>query len=74
MKEIGLFGSFMRGEQSEGSDIDVLVDFEEGADLLDLVALRRFLTDLFQRKVDVVPRRVLREELRDRVLREVARA
>jgi len=34
-KEIGLFGSFARGEQRANSDIDLLVEFEEGADLFD---------------------------------------
>ena len=45
VKEIGLFGSVVRGEQRETSDIDVLVDFEEGADLFDLVGLGYFLED-----------------------------
>ena len=38
-KEIGLFGSFVRGEQTASSDIDVLVEFEEEADLFDLIGL-----------------------------------
>lgn len=70
-KEIGLFGSFARGEQSEDSDIDVLVEFEEGADLFDLVGLADYLEEALQQKVDVVPKRALREELREAVLREV---
>ena len=70
-KEIGLFGSFARGEQHEGSDIDLLVDFEDGADLFDLVGLSDYLEEALQQKVDVVPKRALREELREAVLREV---
>ena len=70
-REIGLFGSFVRGEQDADSDIDVLVDFEEGADLFDLMGLTVYLEEQLQRKVDVVPRRALREELRESVLREV---
>ena len=70
-REIGLFGSFVRNEQSESSDIDVLVEFEEGADLFDLVGLALFLEDELQRKVDVVPKRALRSELRESVLQEV---
>ena len=68
--EIQLFGSSVRGEQREDSDIDVLVEFEEGADLLDLVGLANFLEEQLQRKVDVVPKRALREEFRDSILRE----
>jgi predicted nucleotidyltransferase len=69
-KEIELFGSIVRGEQSETSDIDILVDFEEGADLFDLTGLAIFLEEKLGRKVDVVPKRALREELRQSVLRE----
>jgi predicted nucleotidyltransferase len=71
VREIGLFGSFVREEQSGGSDVDVLVDFDEGADLFDLVGLALFLEEELQRKVDVVPKRALRAELRETVLREV---
>ncbi len=70
-KEIGLFGSFVRGEEHAQSDIDVLVEFEDGADLLDLVGLSLFLEDEFQLKVDVVPKRALREGIREAVLQEV---
>ena len=70
-RELGLFGSFARGEQDAGSDVDVLVDFDDGADLFDLTGLALYLEEQLQRKVDVVPRRALREELRESVLREV---
>jgi predicted nucleotidyltransferase len=53
------------------SDIDVLVDFQEDADLLDLVGLGLFLEEHLGRKVDVVPRKALRKEIRDSVLHEV---
>ena len=43
----GIFGSFARGEESESSDIDVLVDFKEGADLFDFVGLSLFLEENF---------------------------
>ena len=70
-KEIGLFGSFVRGEQDAGSDIDVLVDFEEEADLFDLIGLALHHEEVLQRKVDVVPKRALRTELRESVLHEL---
>jgi uncharacterized protein len=72
VKEIGLFGSFARGEQSPASDVDILVDFEDGADLFDLVGLAQFLEERLQRKVDVVSRNALRAEILESVLREVA--
>lgn len=67
-KDIGLFGSFVCGEQSEDSDIDVLVEFEEGADLFDLVGLGQYLEEILQRKVDVVPKRAIRPELRESIV------
>ena len=71
VREIALFGSFVRGEQDGASDIDVLVDFEEGADLFDLVGLALFLEEKLQREVDVVPKRALRAEFRETVFKEV---
>ena len=70
-KEIGLFGSFVRGEQSASSDIDVLVEFEEEADLFDLMGLALHLEEELERKVDVIPKRALRPELCESVLQEV---
>jgi predicted nucleotidyltransferase len=71
VKEIGVFGSVVREEQRLASDIDVLVDFEEGADLFDLVGLGLFLEEKLEQKVDVVPKRALREEIKGAVLKEV---
>ena len=69
-KNLELFGSYIRGEQAESSDIDILVDFKDGADLFDLIGLAQFLEEKLQRKVDVVPKRALRPELRDEVFKE----
>ena len=71
VREIGIFGSWVRGEQHETSDIDVLVDFEEGADLFDWIGLALYLEEIFGCPVDVVPRRALRPEIRDAVLEQV---
>ncbi len=65
---LALFGSWARGEASDKSDIDILVDFLPGADLLDLSGLKIYLEDVFGRTVDVVPKRALREELRSAIL------
>jgi len=71
VKEIGLFGSYLREEQKPTSDIDVLVDFEDGADLFTLVGLAMFLEEKLGIKVDVVTKRALRKELKEQVLKEV---
>jgi len=72
VREIGLFGSFVRGEQSPASDIDLVVELEEEADLFDLVALGQFLEERLRRKVDVGTKRSLRTEIREQVFKEMA--
>ncbi len=55
VSKIGLFGSFVRGEQNESSDVDILVEFEEGHETFDnYMDLKFYLEELFGRKVDVV--------------------
>ena len=66
----GVFGSYARGEEKEESDIDVLADFEKGADLFDFVGLGLFLEEKLNCKVDVVPQRSIRKEIKANVLRE----
>ncbi len=66
----GVFGSYARGESHRSSDVDVLVDFEESADLLDLVGLALFLEEQLKCKVDVVPLEDIRQELKESILQE----
>lgn len=66
----GLLGSVARGEAQRESDLDLLVDFDEEADLFDCVGLSQFLEERLNRKIDLVPRRALREEIRKKVLEE----
>ena len=67
--DIRVFGSVARGEDRPDSDIDLVVDLDPTAGLLTLEHLRRELTDLLGRRVDVVPR----DSLRPRIRREVER-
>ncbi len=67
----GIFGSYARGDYHVDSDLDLLVDFDAGATLLDLVGLQLYFEDRFNRKVDVVSRRALREEIRENVLKDM---
>ncbi len=67
---VGIFGSFVRGEEDETSDIDVLVEFDKDADLFDFVGLSIFLEERLGRKVDVVPRDAVRPELKEIILKE----
>ncbi|HUT71487.1 MAG TPA: nucleotidyltransferase family protein [Desulfatiglandales bacterium] len=68
---IGLFGSYVRGEQKGESDVDVLVRFLEGATLFDFVGLADFLEERLSLEVDIVSERALRPELREQILKDV---
>ena len=68
---IGVFGSYVRGEQKERSDVDILVRFLEGATLFDLVGLGDFLEEKLRAKVDIVSERALRQEIKEQILEEV---
>lgn len=73
VKEIGIFGSCVRGEQKTGSDIDIYVDYEETPSLLDIVDLENYLSDELKEKVDLVPRECIRPELEKYILPSVVR-
>ncbi len=67
---VGIFGSYARGEQHESSDLDLLVEYLQPISLLDLVGAELYLSDVLGVKVDLVPRRAVRKELRDHIFRE----
>ena len=69
-RKVSVFGSCVRGEMHEDSDIDFLVDFEDDYRLLDIAGLLVGLEDLLGCKIDVVPRRALKPFLRDTVISE----
>ncbi len=68
---LGIFGSYAREQQTETSDLDVLVDYSQPPNLLKLIELRDYLSQLFTIKVDVVTQSGLKPRIRDRVLSEV---
>ena len=65
-----VFGSWARGEAGSESDVDLLVEFEEGCSLLDLVGLQQDLSDELGMEVDVVTFASLHPLLRDRILQD----
>ena len=69
-KKASVFGSFARGDAHSASDIDLLVDFEKDADLLDQVGLRDALRKFFGRKVDVLTRDSLNRHISRNILKE----
>jgi predicted nucleotidyltransferase len=67
---VRVFGSVIRGEEREDSDIDFLVEFLPGSTLFDQAALIDELSNTLGRKVDVVSERALNKHLKARILRE----
>lgn len=71
VSEIGIFGSFVRGEQKKRSDIDILVDFYEIPDLFKFIELERYLQKLLRKKVDLIDKQGIKPQLKDIILKEV---
>ena len=70
--EIGVFGSYVRGEQRPDSDIDILIELERPPriSLIGLVELEEYLSDVLSAKVDIAIRRNLRKRIGKRILNE----
>jgi predicted nucleotidyltransferase len=76
VKALYLFGSYAREQAGDASDLDILVEFEPGAEigLFAFARLRRRLSELLGREVDLVTRDAIRAEMRDEILREAVHA
>ena len=71
VKEIGIFGSFVRGEQKRRSDIDLLVDFDVVIGLFKFLELEEYLGELVGTKVDLISRKALKPRIGKYILQEV---
>lgn len=71
VRELGIFGSYVRNEQTDTSDLDILVEFESPVSLFDLVRLENELTDRLGVEVDLVTRDSLKPRIKNRVTDDV---
>jgi predicted nucleotidyltransferase len=72
VKRIGIFGSFVKNEQTEISDIDILIEFEKGhKDFFNYVRLKCYLERLLKRRVDLVIKNAVKPQLRKKIFNEV---
>ena len=71
VSEIGIFGSYIRGEERDKSDIDILVEFNREVSLLKVSSLENYLSSLLGIKADVVRKRNIKKELKENILSEV---
>ncbi|MBI5078685.1 nucleotidyltransferase family protein [Candidatus Saganbacteria bacterium] len=71
ISEIGIFGSYVRGDEKKGSDLDLLVRINKRMGLLRFVGIENYLSDLLGVKVDLVMKEVLKPAIGKRILNEV---
>jgi len=67
---LAVFGSYLRGEETNSSDLDILVSFEENPGLLRYIELELLLSDELGVKVDLVMRDALKPTIGERILRD----
>ncbi|HEY0557280.1 MAG TPA: nucleotidyltransferase family protein [Thermoanaerobaculia bacterium] len=70
VRSLEVFGSYVRDEQTEKSDLDVLVTFDKAPGLLQYIALENHLSDLLGVKVDLVMKSALKPRIGQNILRE----
>lgn len=66
-----IFGSAARGDDREGSDVDILVDFPPGTSIIDIIGIQHELEDMLGVPVDLVPRNGLKERVRSRAAKDL---
>lgn len=71
VKEIGIFGSYVRGEEKKRSDLDILVDFDEPISLLKFIELENYLRENIGLKVDLVMKDSLKPRIGRHIIKEV---
>ena len=67
---LSVFGSYVRNEQTEQSDVDLLVEYSEPVSLFDVIDTELFIGDLLGIKVDLILKRSIHSEIREAVLKE----
>lgn len=68
---LGIFGSYIRGEQKEDSDLDILVEFSKEPDLFEFIGLKQKLSEILGVEVDLVMKNALKPRIGKRILEEV---
>ena len=71
VRSLGIFGSYVRNEQKKGSDLDILVEFDELPSLLQFLQLEHYLSALLGVRVDLVMKDALKPAIGRRILSEV---
>lgn len=70
IKRAGFFGSYVQGEMREDSDIDILVEIEDGISLLDFVGIKLEIEEVLGKKIDLVEYNTIKPLIKERVMKE----
>jgi uncharacterized protein len=71
VQKVGLFGSCVRGQENESSDIDILVSFNRDVDLFEFIDLREYLESKLKARIDLVMEAALKPSIGNRIRSEV---
>ena len=71
IKRIGIFGSYIRGEENETSDLDILVEFDSPIDIFKFIELEETLSEKLGIKADLVSKQALKPFIGEKILKEV---
>jgi predicted nucleotidyltransferase len=71
VSQLGIFGSYARGDYNSASDIDILVEYSQKPSLFGLIELQDYLSDRLQMKVDLVTKEGLKPQIKEKILAEV---
>jgi len=71
VNRVGIFGSYVRSVQTQKSDIDILIDYEEVPSLVTLIELEYYLEEVLNSKIDLVTRKGIKPQLKESILDEV---
>lgn len=71
VKKIGIFGSFVRGDQNKRSDVDILVEFKSPIGFFEFIRLENFLSHILHRKVDLVSKKAVKPAVKKEIFKEV---
>jgi uncharacterized protein len=71
VEKLGVFGSIVRGEETEQSDVDILVEFKTPVGFFQFIRLENYLTQILGRKVDLLTKKALKMAVKDEVLKEL---
>jgi uncharacterized protein len=74
VKKIAIFGSVAKGKQTQKSDIDIIVEFQEPVGFFQFIKLEHYLSRLLNKKVDLVTKKALKKPIKKTILQEAVYA